>query len=88
MATRSIRFAESCNRAAAVLGGYEAIDDSLYAHYDALHRRPEGFAKVTTEWGSIRYIHTVAIGAIPELTWHFVLETNGDVTLVHVELYD
>ncbi len=85
MASRSVRFDPACNAAAEALGGYEAIDESLYIHLEALHREPEGFDKIETPWGAVRYIRTRPTGTTPELVWHFVIEANGDVLLVHVE---
>jgi hypothetical protein len=87
MAGRSIRFDNDCELAAEKLGGYEAIDDSLYAYYGALQLEPHGFGKVDTAFGSTRYVHTKPIGDIPELIWYFLIESNGDILIVHVEKY-
>ncbi len=87
MSSRNIRFDPECDRAAEALGGYEAIDDSLNAHLDALDRAPEGFPIVEAFFGSVRYVRTIPIKDIPELLWFFIIEENGDVTLTHVEKF-
>jgi len=58
MPPRNIRFDPGCDVAAEALGGYRAIDESLYIHLEALERNPEAFPKVDTDWGSTRYIRT------------------------------
>ena len=85
MASRNVRFDPNCDEAARALGGYEAIDDSLLSYLDALHREPAGFARVDTDWGSVRYIRTKAIADTPKLLWYFILEPNGDVLITYVE---
>jgi hypothetical protein len=88
MPDRKIRWDEDCDRAAEMLGGYEVIDESLDAYFDALCRDPSGFPRVECAWGSVRYIRTKQMGDIPELTWYFILEGDGDVTMTYVERYD
>jgi hypothetical protein len=87
MSGRNIRFDPECDAAARLLGGYEAIDESLFIYLEALDRNPEAFPKVNTDWGSVRYIRIKAFGNTPELLWHFILEANGDVLITHVEQY-
>jgi hypothetical protein len=87
MTGRNIRYDEECDSAAEALGGYKAIDESLYAYLDALERNPAEFPKIDTDWGSVRYIRTKPFGGTPGLLWYFVLEANGDVTITYVEKY-
>jgi hypothetical protein len=84
---RKIRWDAECDKAAEALGGYEVIDESLDTYFDALCHDPTGFPKVECAWGSIRYIRTKPVGDAPALTWYFVIEPNGDVTIAHVETY-
>lgn len=86
---RRILFAEECDAAAAMLGGYENIDDALTsAIYDALDRNPYGFPIVESDWFSARYIVTKPFRTTRALLWVFVIEGNGDVVIRHVEEYD
>lgn len=87
MAGRAIIFDKSCDEAAELLGGYEAIDESLFIYLEALHRKPEEFPKVEAFWGSVRFIRTKPFEGTDELIWYFVIEANGDVVLTHVEKY-
>jgi len=84
---RSIRWDRACDLAAESLGGYEAIDESIFVYLEALHGDPFACPKVDTDWGSIRYIRTKPYGETPSLIWYFLLEVNGDVTIIHVEKY-
>jgi len=83
---RKISFSEDCDLAAEKLGGYEVIDPSLEASWDALMRNPYEFPFVESDWFSGRYIVTKPIGSIPPLCWWFLIKA-GDVTIVHVEVY-
>jgi hypothetical protein len=88
MTTRAVRYDTECDKAAESLGGYEAIDDTLYVYLEALHREPKGFPIAECAWGSVRYIRTRSMGSIPELIWYFVIEASGDVLITNVEKYD
>jgi len=88
MAFRAIRFDPECDAAAESLGGYAAIDDSLNAHWDGLHRNPEGYSKVEMEWGSVRYIRTKRTDLCPELIWYFSIDARGDVLIYDVDLFE
>jgi hypothetical protein len=87
MSGRNIRYDPECDKAAELLGGYQAIDGALDVYWDALIREPKGFPIVECAWGSVRYIHTRAMGDVPELMWYFVIESNGDVIVTYVERY-
>ncbi len=88
MPTRNVRYDPSCEAAADTLGGYEAIDEGLLIHLEALQRNPEGFPKIEVYGGSVRVIVTKPFGKTPSLVWLFVIEANGDVLLTHVEEHD
>jgi len=88
MSNRNIRYDPECDTAAELLGGYEAIDESLDAYLDALDREPRGFTVVECAWGRVRVIQTKPIGRVPALLWYFVLEANGDVLITNVEKFE
>jgi len=86
MPARKIIFSKECDVAAEALGGYQVIDPSLEAAWDALMRNPYEFPFVESDWFSGRYIVTRPIGAVPALCWWFVIQ-SGEVTIVFVEAY-
>jgi hypothetical protein len=88
MGIRNVRWERTCDLAVESLGGYEAIDEALFIYLDALERDPTKFPRVNTDWGSVRYIRTKPYGDTPELVWYFVIESNGDVAIAHVERYE
>lgn len=86
---RSILFDDECNLSAEALGGYASIDESLTSGiYDALDRNPWGFPVVESDWFSARYIVTKPFRNTGALLWVFVIQTNGDVVIKHVEEYE
>lgn len=86
---RNIKFADECSIAAAHLGGFRTIDDALTSGiYDALDRYPWGFPSVESDWYSARYIITKPFKQTCALIWVFVIESNGDVIIKHVEEYE
>lgn len=86
--SRGIWFSIACNEAAAALGGYEKIDASLDAFWDALEREPHGFPSIKTQLFSAKFILTKPARDVPALVWLFTIAVNGDVTLEHVELFE
>ena len=88
MSQRKVIFDHDCDEAAEALGGHQSIDQILFGFLDALQQDPTVFPKIETDWGSARYIRTKRISGVPELIWLFLIEANGDVTIVHVEIYD
>lgn len=82
-------FAQECNGAAAALGGYERIDGALTSGiYDALDRNPWGFPIVESDWYSARYIVTKPFGNTSALVWVFIIQSDGDIEIKHVEEYE
>jgi hypothetical protein len=51
-------------------------------------REPRGFEIVHTDWGSVRIIHTKAMGDVPELVWYFSIDNEENVVILHVEEYE
>ena len=89
MATgRQIFFSANCDEAALNVGGYERIDLSLIAIFDALDRNPYGFPRVESDWFSARYIVTKPFLDTPPLVWLFYIEPTGDVVLDHAEEFE
>jgi hypothetical protein len=82
---RKITFSKNCDHAAKELGGYIRIDESLNFAWDSLIRNPYAFDHVETDWFRARYIPTKPFGDVPALVWAFVIESNGDILLDHVE---
>jgi hypothetical protein len=86
MAARKITFDPDCDKAVEALGGYKRLDPTLEAAWDGLMREPRGFPVVQTDWGSVRYIKTIAIqGVVPALVWLFSIDNQDNVTIFHVE---
>jgi hypothetical protein len=85
--SRRIFFSKECDAAALLVGGYERIDCSLDAIWDALLRNPYGFPKIECDWFSARYIVTKPFMDSPALVWIFVIELDGDVIIDNVEEY-
>jgi hypothetical protein len=88
MPRRKVTFDKQCDADAEILGGYQRIDETLFGFLEALERDPRGFPKIETDWGSARYIRTKKHKDIPELIWGFCIDSNDDVTIVHVEIYE
>ena len=82
---RAIRFEPSCDRAAEALGGYAAMDEALFFWLEPLAIAPEAFPRIETEWGSVRVLRTMPWRGGKGLLWYFVLDRNGDVSVVHVQ---
>ncbi len=85
--SRRIIFAEECDAAADLLGGYKRVDPSLEAVWDGLMRNPYEFARLECDWFSGRYVVTKPIKDLPPLCWWFVIK-EGDITIVHVEEFE
>jgi hypothetical protein len=49
---RKIFFSKECDSAALAVGGYEKIDKTLDAIWDALLRNPYGFTQIECDWFS------------------------------------
>jgi hypothetical protein len=88
MSQRSIYFSDQCDQCALSLGGYEKIDHTLDAVWDALVRNPYGFPLVESDWYSARFIVTAPFHGTPALIWTIAIESNGDVVIDHVEVFD
>lgn len=88
MPGRQIVFSKKCDTAAKALGGYQCIDISLDAAWDALNLNPYGFPLIENDWFSARIIVTKPVGNLSALVWVFVIEEGGSVLIDHVEEYD
>ena len=82
-----IIFSPECDAAAAALEGYERIDRSLDAMWEALSRNPEGFDLIDVDEFSTRYVITTKMHGVPALVWLFSIEESGDIIFTHVETY-
>jgi hypothetical protein len=40
MPYHTVRFDRACDEAVKHLGGYEAVDEAIFAYFDALERKP------------------------------------------------
>ena len=88
MGRRSIFFSKQCDACAQSLGGYQRIDSSLDAVWDALLRSPHNLPRVETDWYAARYVTTIPFKGSPALLWTFEIQTNGDVVIDHVEEFE
>ena len=88
MANRAIFFSAQCDACADRLGGYERIDQALDAVWDALHRNPYALPKIESDWYAARYLTTKPFRDVPALLWTIEIQSNGDVVIDHVEIYD
>ncbi len=88
MARRAIFFSQQCDACAARLGGYERIDASLDAVWDALVRSPHNLPRVESDWYAARYVTTIPFRDVPALLWTFEIQADGDVVIDHVEEFD
>ena len=61
------------------------MDIAIDTIIDALRRNPFGFLKVENDFFSFRYAITKSIDHMPPLIVTFLILSNGDVTLEHVE---
>ena len=85
---RTVIFSTSCGVAAQRLGGYEKIDVTLEAAYQALMVNPYGFPKIESDLYRARYVITIEVGDIPSLVWLFTINDQNDVVMNHVERLD
>jgi hypothetical protein len=82
---RSIRYAPSFDAAVERLGGYRLVDEALEPILDGLYRYPWGFQLIENDWIRIRYAITKPTVNLPALFVTFQIESNNDVTMLHVE---
>jgi hypothetical protein len=82
---RNIVYDPAFTAAVERLGGYILVDDALDPILDGLSLNPYGFPLIENDWVRIRYVITKPTGYLPSLVVMFTIETNGDVTLRHVE---
>ncbi len=86
---RRILFSAECESAAARIGGFQRIDESLAAGiYDALERNPYGFPLLESDWFTARMIATKPFRSMPALVWLFVIDENKDIVITHVQEFE
>ncbi len=82
---RNIRADHEFDAAVQRIGGYRFVDDAMEPIMDGLYRNPWGFSLIENDWLRVRYAITKPTAALPPLIVLFQIESNNDVTLLHIE---
>lgn len=85
--SREIIYSKDFDKAVDKLGGYRSVDRAIDTVLDGLRRDPYGFNKFENDHLSFRYAITKPIEEMPALAVVFVINTQKDVILEHVEEY-